>query len=347
VIGDSMAGWLAHGLESAYAEDPDVAVLRNARTNSGLIRRGPRSRFNDWIATAPEFVAEAKPDFVVVMLGLSDRVPLRETAGEHARAPDANNLGTQTNPKPSAAKPSAAKAANHQFRSQRWRQLYTKRVDDMIAVLKGSGVPVLWAGIPPIRGPRSRDDLAFLNDIYRASAQNAGIPYVDMWDGFTDENGKFSIRGPDHIGQIRRLRSPDGVYFTTAGARKLGHYVERELERVIAARASALAHGGAEPRQGGPVQSGEPKARPAAGPVIPLTSLNTSAERLAGSRSGAEISPNALARRVFVSGKALPAVSGRADDFGWPRTRSGPLATIPPAAAQTGRTVPRSSLNGR
>jgi hypothetical protein len=277
-----------------------------------------------------------------VMLGRSDRVPLRETVGEHARASEANNLRAQTNPNSPAAK-----AANHQFRSQSWRQLYTKRVDDMIAVLKGNGVPVLWAGIPPIRGPRSRDDLTFLNDIYRASAQNAGIPYVDMWDGFTDENGKFSIRGPDHIGQIRRLRSPDGVYFTSAGARKLGHYVERELERVIAARATALAHGGAEPRQQGPLRSGGPEARPAAGPVIPLTSLNTSAERLAGSRSGAESSPNALERRVFVSGKTLPAVSGRADDFGWPRRRNGPLATIPPTAAQTGKTVPRSSLNGR
>ena len=30
-------------------------------------------------------------------------------------------------------------------------------------------------------------------------------------------------------GQMRRLRSSDGVYFTKAGARKLAHYVEREI----------------------------------------------------------------------------------------------------------------------
>ena len=33
--------------------------------------------------------------------------------------------------------------------------------------------------------------------------------------------------------QIRRLRTNDGVYFTKFGARKLAHYVERELDRIM------------------------------------------------------------------------------------------------------------------
>ena len=41
-----------------------------------------------------------------------------------------------------------------------------------------------------------------------------------------DEAGRFMQQGPDFEGQIRRLRSDDGVYFTKAGARKLAHYVD-------------------------------------------------------------------------------------------------------------------------
>src|ERR1700736_3058296 len=37
VLVDAMADWLAYGLELAYADSPDIVVLRRHRTNSGLI----------------------------------------------------------------------------------------------------------------------------------------------------------------------------------------------------------------------------------------------------------------------------------------------------------------------
>jgi hypothetical protein len=54
-----------------------------------------------------------------------------------------------------------------------------------------------------------------------------------VWDGFVDETGRFNVQGPDFEGQTRRLRTGDGVYFTKAGARKLAHYLEREIRRVM------------------------------------------------------------------------------------------------------------------
>jgi hypothetical protein len=50
-----------------------------------------------------------------------------------------------------------------------------------------------------------------LNELYRSRAEKAGIVYVDIWDGFVDESGRYSPDGPDFEGQIRRLRSSDGV----------------------------------------------------------------------------------------------------------------------------------------
>src|SRR5215204_255560 len=40
-------------------------------------------------------------------------------------------------------------AVTHEFRSEKWVELYSKRIDDVIAVLKSKRVPVFWVGLPP------------------------------------------------------------------------------------------------------------------------------------------------------------------------------------------------------
>ena len=122
-------------------------------------------------------------------------------------------------------------------RSEKWELAYIKRIDATIAALKSAGVPVIWVGLPSQRGTNASAESSYLNELYRSQAEKAGIVYVDIWDGFVDEAGKFSPQGPDYLGQTRRLRTGDGVYFTKFGARKLAHYVEREIERIVGKRA--------------------------------------------------------------------------------------------------------------
>src|SRR5262249_44204706 len=105
----------------------------------------------------------------------------------------------------------------YDFHTDEWAELYNKRIDAMIAALKSGGVPVFWVGLPSIRGSKSTADLIYLNDLYRTRAEKAGITYIDVWDGFVDESGRFTLHGPDFEGQTRRLRVSDGVYFTKAG----------------------------------------------------------------------------------------------------------------------------------
>src|SRR5262249_54853414 len=128
-----------------------------------------------------------------------------------------------------------------EFHSEKWEAAYIRRIDATIAVMKSAGVPVFWVGLPPQRGARASTDSAYLNELYRQRAEKAGIIYIDVWDGFVDNASQFPAQGPDFEGQIRRLRSNDGVYFTKAGARKLAHYVEREIQRTIANRALPVA----------------------------------------------------------------------------------------------------------
>ena len=61
----------------------------------------------------------------------------------------------------------------------------------MIGVLKTKNVPVLWVGLPALKGPKATSDMLFLDALYRESAAKAGITYVDVWDGFVDEAGHF------------------------------------------------------------------------------------------------------------------------------------------------------------
>jgi hypothetical protein len=211
VMGDSMADWLGYGLEEAFADAPEIGIVRKAKTNSGLIRYEPRSDL-DWWHVARDHLSKEKVDFVVMMLGINDRQSIRENQAEKAAdkkkkeqaAKDAQTQAGQTaqtdqNAKPDddeaiiAPEPSRGTAGGvSEFRSERWEQIYSKRIEETIAALKSKGVPVLWVGLPPIRGTRSTADVQYLNDLFRARAEAAGIVFVDVWDGFVDEAGKFT-----------------------------------------------------------------------------------------------------------------------------------------------------------
>ena len=78
-----MADWLGHGLDEAYTDNPEIGVVRKVRANTGLIRNETRADSYDWVQSAREMLAAEKPDFVVFMIGLSDRQSIRERGTGH------------------------------------------------------------------------------------------------------------------------------------------------------------------------------------------------------------------------------------------------------------------------
>jgi len=86
---------------------------------------------------------------------------------------------------------------------------------------------VLWVGLPAVSGANATGEMSYLDGLYRARAEKAGITYVNIWDGFVDDQGRYAVQGPDFEGQIRRLCSGDGVHFSNAGALKLAHTMQR------------------------------------------------------------------------------------------------------------------------
>src|ERR1700687_5201538 len=82
VLGDAMADWLAYGLEDAYVEQPDMGVIRKHKTVSGLIKYQPKGETAGWGAAAKGILTTETPDAIVVMLGLNDRVAMRDAVAD-------------------------------------------------------------------------------------------------------------------------------------------------------------------------------------------------------------------------------------------------------------------------
>lgn len=389
VLGDAMADWLAYGLEDALSETPELGVIRKHKTVSGLIKYQPKGEPSDWAAAAKGILATEKPEVIVVMLGLHDRIPIREPVvekkadaktGDKAdkknakkdarpkkdaasapaaaipaddeavkpdekaantgpdakssdnkssdnKAPEADNAASDDDDQPSTTAPGKPRSANgmYDFRDDRWVELYAKKIEELIAVLKAKGVPVLWVGLPAVRGTKATADMLFLDSLYRDEAGKAGITYVDVWDGFVDDAGRFMQQGPDFEGQTRRLRSNDGVFFTKAGARKLAHYTEREIRRVLASRSAPVMLPGESFSPDANIRPGVAGPRPLLGPVVPLVASSIGTDELLGGNGTRPASVDALAARTLVKGEPLTVPAGRADDFSWPRREVGRL----------------------
>jgi hypothetical protein len=283
VIGDTMADQLSQGLaEAFFGEHAEIAVIKKVRASSGLVRND----FFDWLKEAGNIVANERASAFVVMLGSNDRQPLRDEKG------------------------------SYEFRSDRWREIYAKRIDDFLAKLKEKNTPIYIVGMPPVSAPRASADMQYINEILRERTARADVRYVEVWEGFVDEQGQFAVSGAALDGQTRRLRIQDGVHFTRTGGRKLAHYVERDLLRLFDSRVRSpyLPYGV-------DLDAMKSGVKPEIGPVIPLTTPVGQGRVLEGEQRNAN-APNFLdanTKKTLVDGVPLAPVDGRADDFRWPR----------------------------
>lgn len=315
-VGDTLGLLLADGLKEGFSDRPDVAILRKGKESSGLVRED----FYDWPKAAKEIAADSqKINVAVVMLGSNDRQAIQQ--GQDSYEP----------------------------LSPRWREIYAARVDAVIAAFREKNIPVIWVGLPVMKNERFSADMAQLNEIFKARAAHAEVPYVDLWDAMTDEHGQYSAFGPDINGQIVKLRSADGVHFTEAGARSVAHFVESEIKKYYdayrqqapvadapAAPASEASKNAAAPQQpaaapasgqpitfrspvGGPSAAPTLPDRPAVGPAQQLTGVGTATElaRKTPAAKAADAPAQALVRHVFIEGGDQSPRDNRADDYSW------------------------------
>jgi hypothetical protein len=197
VIGDSLGDGLWTGLYRAFEEDANLEFVKRTRPSGGLLS----SSWDDDLADA---LKDGTYQIAVVMYGANDDQSMK--VGK-----DWVKVG-----------------------SDAWRQAYGERVETVIKKLRAANLAIYWVGLPVMRSPTQSEDAQAMNEVYREKAFINGAKYIDVWNGFMDEGGRFSAYGPDMTGQNKRLRADDGVLFTMRGNVKLAGYVEKELRRDLA-----------------------------------------------------------------------------------------------------------------
>jgi len=302
VVGDFLGSGLAEGLSAVYAQNPKVRVIDRSKGSSGFVR----DEHFDWGKEIGPLIEAEKPAAVVVMLGSNDRQRMR--------------VG----------------ATSETLRTDNWTKEYTRRTDEMAKAIAARNVPFVWVGMPAFRLSKMTADMLAFNDIYRAASEGAGGEFVDVWDGFVDENGAFVTMGPNVNGQPERLRAEDGINFTKAGKRKLAFYAEKPLRKMLGVAAEpgeALAPGVFAPAPGAD------KAKPV--DRTPPVSLSDPAldggGELLGAQAQTRQAPRSPNEKLMKQGIAPDRQPGRADDFaapaGSPTPAAGAPAPVPPPAA--------------
>lgn len=284
VIGDFAAGALAWGLDQAFAAEPRIRILDASNGASGFVR----TDYYDWNSELPAILDAQKPDMVVVLIGANDRQTIR--AGEDRFAP----------------------------RTPEWQKIYEQRLDSLLLGLQAYGRPFYWIGAPPLGPEDASADMTFLNSLFEARVKAVGGVFIDVWDGFADEDGKFVARGPDMDGQVKALRTSDGIGFTRSGRRKLAFYVETEIRRdggVLTPGSSLIS--AVNPNE--VIEIGPDGKERRLGPVVSLTDPPPGAADvpLAGAAPAAPPPADSAQYKLVVEGAPPPPPAGRVDDFTW------------------------------
>ncbi len=299
VVGDFVAGGLAWGLDQTFADEPKIAVIDKSNNASGLVR----DDYYDWNKDLPAILNQLKPDVVIVEIGSNDRQQIR--------------TGRLT------------------LHSDAWEKAYVARIASMADTLKVFGRPFFWVSAPPMRSSAASRDMTYFNGLFKPVVTKDGGHFIDIWNGFTDDNGNYTSSGPDVDGQLRALRNSDGINFTRAGRLKLAFYVEREIRKQtgIGSGSVDLATSASQTNQ---IEIGPDGVKRLVGPVISLTDPPPGANRtLVGGADNADgkMAANTPQYRLIVQGAVPPPVAGRADDFSWPpRQRAAAATTAAPSA---------------
>ncbi len=292
VIGDALGGGLGAGFNRRAEVESGLNITVRFNEESGIAR----PEVYDWSATLPKILEGKSYDAAAVLLGANDRQVIR-----------ADNL-------------------RYEFNSPEWIAAYRKQADRIIDALTMAGTKVYWVSIPPMADPEYEAAMAAILKIQKEQAAAKGATFVDIRPAFLSADGRYTDVGPDDTGQVRKLRSRDGVGFFKQGNNRMAQLVLEAIKKggsAVPATANVQttdAAPGAEPDTPLFGQTGGDGLDVTFHPLHPgaavLTSVAASGDAAAGLSALQSLSPpGSAAEKLFVSGEAPPAPPGRADDF--------------------------------
>lgn len=195
VFGDSLAIDLSKALERFYAEDRNLVVVGQGVSSSGFVR----DDFFDWNAAIAEQIAADSFDIAVVIIGINDRQEI------------------------------TANGQTYPALSEEWTAVYQARLNAFLGQLRAARKPVVWMGLPPMSRSQYSAAISQISALHRMAAFSGGAEFVDIFDRFADQDGKYAAYGPDVNGQNAVMRKDDGIHYSAAGSDKLAFYVSQAM----------------------------------------------------------------------------------------------------------------------
>lgn len=284
VFGDSLANDLAKALDRFYAEDPNIVILAQGMGDTGFVRKDVM----DWGAKINEAIAANTFDIAVFIIGINDRQKMRINDVSYGSL------------------------------SPEWSAEYQNRVAAVVSALRAANKPTIWVGLPPMAKTEYNKTMSGISEIQRLAAFGGGAEFLDIYERFVDDEGKYTSYGPDLNGKNVRMRKDDGIHFSSAGADKLAFYLAQTL-KLYYRGAGSVGLEVADPLLGTDAQLmlrppyqglGQMQLLEVAGAVISLTNAQRRATDLV------IYDPEALTPVEFDSSLMLQAPIGRADAFG-------------------------------
>lgn len=284
VFGDSLATDLAKALDRFYAEDPNISIISQGVGDTGFVRKDVL----DWGAKINEAIAANSFDIAVFIVGINDRQKMRLNDVSY---------GSLT---------------------PEWTVEYQGRVAAVVSALRAANKPTVWIGLPPMSKTEYNKTMSGISEIQRLAAFGGGAEFLDIYERFVDEEGKYTSYGPDLNGKNVRMRKDDGIHFSAAGADKLAFYLAQTL-KLYYRGAGSVGLEVADPLLGTDAQLmlrppyqglGQMQLLEVAGAVISLTHAQRRAMDLVVA------DPSELTPVNFDVNMMLEAPIGRADAFG-------------------------------
>ncbi len=198
VFGDSMADGLWTGLYREMRDQPGVTVTKFSEVSTGLSRYD----YVDIQAKTARQIAEQPIDVAVILFGTND------------------------------AQGISIDGEIFDFGTDGWRAAYARRVDDLVALLRGRDVAVYWVGLPEMKRAGFDAKMDLINGVVSARMAALNVPYLETETLTRNDAGEYdAYLAETGTGRRRLMRANDGIHMSMAGYLRITEPVAARLKR--------------------------------------------------------------------------------------------------------------------
>ncbi|HEY0116419.1 MAG TPA: DUF459 domain-containing protein [Allosphingosinicella sp.] len=143
-----------------------------------------------------------------------------------------------------------------EFMSDRWKQIVSERVGEVVALLRARGAAVYWVGLPRMRDPAYDRDVQAMNAFYTERMGQLNVPFIDTVAPTVDAGGAYVPYLMDSLkGERVMARANDGIHMTIPGyyilMRPLADRIRNSVQAARGGRAEPTSRQAAAPAGAG------------------------------------------------------------------------------------------------